>query len=52
VIVPGGGYYGGYYPWAWGGLGLWGYYGYDDPSWYHPYPAGGGFYGGYADEVR
>jgi hypothetical protein len=41
VVIPGG-YYGGYYPWGYGGLGFAGYYGgYYDP-WYH-----GGYYGGY-----
>jgi hypothetical protein len=39
IIVDGGGYYGGLYPWGWGGLGLGGYYGYYDPwGWYDPYP--------------
>jgi hypothetical protein len=45
VIVAGSGL--GYYPWAWGGLGFGGYYGYYDPGWYDPYPpvyAGGGGY--------
>lgn len=44
VIVDRGGYYGGFYPWGWGGLGLGGYYGYYDPwgwGWYDPYPPGG-----------
>jgi hypothetical protein len=55
VIVNRGGYYGGFYPWGWGGLGLGGYYGYGYYSpwglgWYDPYPFGGyaGGYGGYA----
>ncbi|MFN7985806.1 MAG: PEGA domain-containing protein, partial [Vicinamibacterales bacterium] len=39
VVIPGG-YYGGFYPWGWGGLGLGGYYGYYDPwMWGDPYPA-------------
>jgi PEGA domain-containing protein len=46
VIVDRG--YGGYYPWAWGGLGFGGNYGYYDPWWYDPYPpvygGGGGYY--------
>lgn len=40
TVVVGGGYYGGFYPWGWGGLGLGGYYGYYDPwGWggYDPY---------------
>src|SRR5215831_10991826 len=44
VIVTGSGL--GYYPWAWGGLGFGGYYGYYDPGWYDPYPpvyTGGGY---------
>ena len=48
VIVDRGGYYGGFYPWGWGGLGLGGYYRYDDPwgsGWYDPYPPGGYSYG-------
>ena len=50
TIIVGGGYYGGYYPWGWGGLGLGGYYGWYDP-WgygYDPYP-GGYSYGYYAE---
>jgi hypothetical protein len=35
IVAPG---YGGYYPWAYGGLGFGGYYGYYDPGWYDPYP--------------
>jgi hypothetical protein len=50
--VPGGGYYGGFYPWGYGGFGLGGYYGYYDP-WFDPwyggaggyYSPGGGYYG-------
>jgi PEGA domain-containing protein len=45
VIVAGSGL--GYYPWAYGGLGFGGYYGYYDPGWYDPYPpvySGGGGY--------
>jgi len=55
IYVPGG-YFGGYYPWGYGGLGLGGYYGgYYDPC-YDPYDYGygcggyggyGGGYGGY-----
>lgn len=48
VIIDRGGYYGGFYPWGWGGLGLGGYYGYYDPwgwGWYDPYPPGGYGYG-------
>lgn len=46
--VVGGGYYGGFYPWGWGGLGLGGYYGYSDPwgGWYDPYPVSGYDYDG------
>jgi hypothetical protein len=36
-------YYGGYYPWGYGGLGLGGYYGWYDPWWYDPYYYGGGY---------
>ena len=46
-------YYGGYYPWGYGGLGLGGYYGFYDPIWYDPFYGyygsgyyGGGYYGG------
>jgi hypothetical protein len=46
VIVGSGRYYGGYYPWGYGGLGLGGYYGFYDP-WYDPFYYGGGYYGGY-----
>jgi hypothetical protein len=46
IIVPGG-YYGGYVPWAWGGLGFGGYYGgYYDP-WFYGDP---GYYQSYDDE--
>jgi hypothetical protein len=39
TVIVDGGYYGGLYPWGWGGLGLGGYYGYYDPwGWYDPYP--------------
>ncbi len=50
VIVPGRGYWGGLYPWGWGGLGFGGLYGgywggwgggFYDPWWYGGYPAGG-----------
>lgn len=50
VIVPGRGYWGGFYPWGWGGLGFGGLYGgywggwgggFYDPWWYGGYPAGG-----------
>ena len=39
TVIVDGGYYGGFYPWGWGGLGLGGYYGYYDPwgGWYDPY---------------
>lgn len=40
TVGVGGGYYGGFYPWGWGGLGLGGYYGYYDPygwGWDEPY---------------
>ena len=42
------GYYGGYYPYGYGGLGFGSYYGYNDP-WYDPFYGGfGGYgYGGY-----
>src|SRR5439155_930456 len=42
------GYYGGYYPYGYGGLGFGSYYGYSDP-WYDPFYGGfGGYgYGGY-----
>lgn len=43
VITTGGSYYGGYYPWGYGGLGLGGYYGWYDPWWYDPY-----YYGRYS----
>ncbi len=57
VIVDRGGYYGGFYPWGWGGLGLGGYYGYYDPwgwGWYDPYPPGGyaSGYGGYDGALK
>lgn len=46
IVIPPGGYWGGYYPWGWGGLGFAGYYGFYDPWWYGGgYPIGGG--GGY-----
>ena len=48
VIVDRGGYYAGFYPWGWGGLGLGGFYGSYDPwgwGWYDPYPRGGYGYG-------
>lgn len=45
TIIVGGGYYGGFYPWGWGGLGVGGYYGWYDPWGYDPYPPYG--YGGY-----
>jgi hypothetical protein len=40
TIVTGSSYYGGYYPWGYGGLGLGGYYGYYDPWWNDPYSYG------------
>jgi hypothetical protein len=49
VVIGGGTYYGGYYPWGYGGLGLGGYYGLYDPWWYDPFYYGGGGYGGYYD---
>lgn len=53
TIIVGGGYYGGFYPWGWGGLGLGGYYGWYDP-WgygygYDPYGPSGYDYGYYAE---
>jgi hypothetical protein len=48
VVVPGGygrGYYGGFYPWGWGGLGFGGFYGVYDPWWYDPYPPEGVYAG-------
>lgn len=47
VIVPG--YWGGYYPWGYAGLGFGGYYGgFYDPFWYgggpYGYGGGGGYY--------
>jgi len=57
VIVDGrygSGFYGGLYPWGWGGLGLGGYYGYYDPwGWYAPYsPPAYGYGGGYDGALR
>jgi hypothetical protein len=54
VIVTGGSYYGGYYPWGYGGIGLGGYYGWYDPFWYDPYyyGGGGGYYGAYNGRLR
>jgi hypothetical protein len=47
--VPGG-YYGGYYPWGYGGLGLGGYYGgYYDPWYYGPSQP---YYSGYRYDGR
>lgn len=47
VIVNRGGYYGGFYPWGYGGLGFAGYYGgFYEPWWYDPYATGYG-YGAY-----
>ena len=43
VIIASGRYYGGYYPWGYGGLGLGGYYGFYDP-WWDPFYYGGGYY--------
>ena len=49
TVVIGGGYYGGFYPWGWGGLGLGGYYGYYDPyGWDDPYPQSVGY--GYGND--
>ena len=47
VIVPG------YYPWAYGGIGFGGDYGFYDPGWYDPYPpvnTGNGY--GYEGSLR
>jgi hypothetical protein len=44
VVITGTSYYGGYYPWGYGGLGLGGYYGWYDPWWYDPYSYGQGRY--------
>src|SRR5262249_42752868 len=48
LIVPG------CYPWAYGGIGFGGYYGFYDPGWYDPYPpvyqSGGGY--GYEGALR
>jgi hypothetical protein len=54
VVIGGGTYYGGYYPWGYGGLGLGGYYGLYDPWWYDPfYYGGGGYYSsGYHGRLR
>ena len=55
VILNGGSYYGGYYPWGYGGLGLGGYYGWYDPWWYDPsyYGYGYGRYStGYEGRLR
>lgn len=45
VIIDRGGYYGGFYPWGYGGLGLGAYYnGFYDPWWYGDgYAAGYGY---------
>jgi hypothetical protein len=43
IYVPGG-YYGGYYPYGYGGLGFGSYYGYYDP-WFDPFYGGFGGYG-------
>ncbi|OFW30560.1 MAG: hypothetical protein A3H97_05690 [Acidobacteria bacterium RIFCSPLOWO2_02_FULL_65_29] len=51
ILVPGG-YYGGYYPWGWGGVGVGGYYGgYDDPWYYGGSPVYSGSYG-YDGQLR
>lgn len=53
IIIDRGGYYPGWYPWGWGGIGLGGYYGYYDPwwGWYDPYPPPIA-YGGYDGALR
>jgi len=43
VIIPNG-YYGGFYPWGWAGLGFGGYYG-GYYGYYDPWLDGGGYYG-------
>lgn len=52
VIVTGGGYQGGFYPWGYGGLGFGGYYGagYYDPFWDDGY--GSGYEYGYDGALR
>jgi hypothetical protein len=40
----------GYYPWAYGGIGFGGYYGFYDPGWYDPYPPVYTSSGGYGYE--
>jgi hypothetical protein len=51
VIINTGSYYGGYYPWGYGGLGLGGYYGWYDP-WYDPYYAGQYYSSAYNGRLR
>ncbi len=48
IYLPSGGYYGGYYPYGFGGFGFGNYYGHYDP-WFDPFYSGfGGYgYGGY-----
>jgi hypothetical protein len=51
IVIDGGGYYGGFYPWGWGGLGFGGYYGsFYDPWWYDPYPSNYSY--GYEGSLR
>lgn len=48
IIVDRGGYYGGFYPWGYAGLGFGGYYsGFYDPWWY-----GGGYAAGYGSDYE
>ena len=48
-----GGYYGGYYPWGWSGIGFGGYYGgYYDPWYYGGYPTYSGSYNDYDGMLR
>jgi hypothetical protein len=53
VLVPGG-YYGGFYPWGYGGVGFGGYYGgFYDPWYWGGYPGyPGGSYGGFDGQLR
>ena len=52
-IFVSGGYYGGYYPWGWSGIGFGGYYGgYYDPWYYGGYPAYSGSYNDYDGMLR
>jgi hypothetical protein len=52
-IYVSGGYYGGYYPWGWSGIGFGGYYGgYYDPWYYGGYPPYSGSYNAYDGMLR